>query len=163
MCRKLSFRDGAWYQTTIVKNASGPYRTDQIVILLSLFPRAKFIYFYTVITPTRCFASACHMADTTYLLVHIFAQQLTSNEQIQEFILLRQYEILWDCYDRDRELLQQQQEHQQSLSSSQPQPQQLIKVVYDDLTTNPVATVQRIYQAFGWFRRISHVRERSNR
>ena len=53
---------------------------------------------------------------------------------IQEFIL-RQYEILWSRYEEGRSLLR---------------PDQLMEVSFDDLSNNPLETLQAIYLHFKW-------------
>jgi omega-hydroxy-beta-dihydromenaquinone-9 sulfotransferase len=126
-CRKLSLRDGNGTKQLLLKS---PVHTARIQLLLSLFPHAKFIYLHR--NPYDIFRSACHMADTTYWYTYL--QVPNHDHVIQEFIL-RQYEILWYFYERDRVLLA---------------PDQLIEVAYDDLTQHPVETVRLIYATFGW-------------
>jgi omega-hydroxy-beta-dihydromenaquinone-9 sulfotransferase len=127
LCRKLSLRDGNGTKRLLLKS---PVHTARIQLLLSLFPHAKFIYLHR--NPYDIFRSACHMADTTYWYTYL--QVPADNHAIQEFIL-RQYEILWYFYERDRNLFA---------------PDQLVEVAYDDLTQDPVETVKRIYATFGW-------------
>jgi omega-hydroxy-beta-dihydromenaquinone-9 sulfotransferase len=127
LCRKLSLRDGYGIKPLLLKS---PVHTTRIRLLLSLFPHAKFIYLHR--NPYDIFRSACHMADTTYWYTYL--QVPTNDHVIQEFIL-RQYEILWHFYERDRVILA---------------PDQLVEVAYDDLTQHPVETVRRIYATFGW-------------
>lgn len=125
LCRKLTLRAGST-KSLLLKS---PVHTARIRLLLSLFPNAKFIYIHR--NPYDVFRSACHMADTTYWYTYL---NTPSDAQIQELIL-RQYEILWDSYERDRQLLR---------------LDQLVEVSFNQLTADPVETVRSIYERFGW-------------
>ena len=106
-----------------------PVHTARIPLLLSLFPDAQFIYIHR--HPCDVFRSAAHMADTTYWYTYL---NTPSNAAIQEFIL-RQYEILWDRYEEGRTLLR---------------DDQLVEVSFDELSSDPVQTLERIYKHFEW-------------
>ena len=106
-----------------------PVHTGRIRLLLNLFPDAQFIFIHR--HPAEVFQSAAHMADTTYWYTYMTTP---SSEQIQEFIL-RQYEILWERYQQDKQLLKQ---------------NQLIEVSYEELSEKPIQTLERIYQTLEW-------------
>jgi hypothetical protein len=108
-----------------------PVHTARIPLLLQLFPDAQFIYIHR--HPYEVFRSAAHMADTTYWYTYFYTP---TPSMIQEFIL-RQYEILWDRYQEGKKLVMQ-------------NNQQLVEVSYDELSDNPIRTVERIYRELGW-------------
>lgn len=89
--RKLSLRAAG--KRLLLKS---PVHTSRVELLLALFPNAQFIYIHR--DPREVFASACHMAETTYPYMYLCD---TDPAQLQEFIL-SQFETLWDDYARDR-------------------------------------------------------------
>jgi omega-hydroxy-beta-dihydromenaquinone-9 sulfotransferase len=134
-----------------------PVHTARIPLLVQLFPQAQFIYIHR--HPYDVLQSAMHMADTTYWYTYL---STPTNEEILEFIL-RQYEILWDRYEAGRMQLQENYNcnNRNTTASTtdhdhdpQPQPplqqQSLIEVSFDDLTKDPIAVMERIYQQLGW-------------
>eukprot|EP00547_Thalassionema_nitzschioides_P013440 CAMPEP_0194264602 /NCGR_PEP_ID=MMETSP0158-20130606/47671_1 /TAXON_ID=33649 /ORGANISM="Thalassionema nitzschioides, Strain L26-B" /LENGTH=270 /DNA_ID=CAMNT_0039004847 /DNA_START=542 /DNA_END=1354 /DNA_ORIENTATION=+ len=123
-----------------------PVHTARMKLLLQLFPKAQFIYIHR--NPYDVFRSAAHMADTTYWYTYL---NTPTNAMIQEFIL-RQYEILWETYEegrKDLSMLQQQQQTTTAGKSSQPPPQ-LLEVSFDELTTDTIGTMKKIYTHFEW-------------
>ena len=133
LLKKLTLRSnlGQSHDASAAKRLvlKSPVHTARIPLILSLFPKAQFVYIHR--NPYDVFRSAAHMADTTYWFTYL---NTPSNEMIQEFIL-KQYEILWTSYESARLSLP---------------PEQLIEVSYDDLSANPTETVGRIYKHFGW-------------
>ena len=101
-----------------------PVHTARIPLLLELFPKAKFVYISR--HPYDVFASACHMADTTYWYTYLNTPQ---NAQVQDFIL-GQYDILWEGYEDGVDLLD---------------DDQLLEVRYSELEKDPVGVVRTIY------------------
>ena len=106
-----------------------PVHTARIQLLLQLFPNAQFIYIHR--HPYDVLRSAIHMADTTYWYTYL---NTPSEDEILEFIL-RQYEILWETYEIDRQLLK---------------SNQLIEVSFDELTKDPISTINSIYDKLQW-------------
>jgi len=124
-----------------------PVHTARMKLLLQLFPQAQFIYIHR--HPYDVFRSAVHMADTTYWYTYF---SIPTSHQIEEFIL-RQYEILWDRYQEGKQYLQTMattMNDGQQDPQEQPQPKQLIEVSYDELTKDPIQTLERIYMDLGW-------------
>lgn len=106
-----------------------PVHTGRIPLLLELFPDAQFIYIHR--NPYDVFRSAANMADKTYWFSYL---SVPTEEQIMTFVL-EQYRMLWESYKEGRALLR---------------PDQLIEVSYEELDRDPTATVERIYDHFGW-------------
>jgi LPS sulfotransferase NodH len=111
-----------------------PVHTARIPLLLQLFPDAQSIYIHR--HHYEVLRSAIHMADTTYWYTYL---NTPSDNQITEFIS-RQYEILFDRYEAGR---------QQLLTKNHKQTS-LIEVSFDELSQQPIETVQRIYKTLGW-------------
>ena len=80
------------------------------------------------------------MADTTYWYTYFSTPQ---DDDIQEFIL-RQYEILWDRYEEGRKILE------QTMPESGEGGKRLREVGFDDLSQNPIETMNQIYDQLGW-------------
>jgi omega-hydroxy-beta-dihydromenaquinone-9 sulfotransferase len=112
-----------------------PVHTARIPLLLQLFPEAQFIYIHR--HPYDVLRSAMHMADTTYWYTYLHTP---TDDQIMEFIL-RQYEILYERYEAGR---------QRILHTDTSHYSQLIEISFDDLTQQPIETVQNIYTSLGW-------------
>mmetsp|Transcript_3755 Transcript_3755/g.7372 ORF Transcript_3755/g.7372 Transcript_3755/m.7372 type:complete len:508 (-) Transcript_3755:379-1902(-) len=106
-----------------------PVHTARVRLLLQLFPKAQFIYMHR--HPYEVFASAAHMADTTYWYTYL---NTPSDAEVTEFIL-KQYEVLWSEYESARTLLA---------------PNQLIEVSFNDLCRDPKSVMKDIYTRFGW-------------
>ena len=117
-----------------------PVHTARIRLLDQLFPDAQYIYIHR--HPYDVLRSAIHMADTTYWYTYL---SRPTSEQIMEFIL-RQYEILYDRYieGRDLLLLEQQQQHENN------NKRRIVEVSFDELSSTPIETMQRIYEELGW-------------
>lgn len=143
LLRKLTLREARQRQSSSSPSTrrrrlllKSPVHTARIPLLLQLFPDAQFIYIHR--HPYDVLRSAMHMADTTYWYTYF---NTPSDDQIMEFIL-RQYEILYDRYEAGRQQIFQQ--------HGNKQPQQLVEVSFDELSQQPIETVQRIYDALGW-------------
>jgi len=109
-----------------------PVHTSRIQLLLQMFPNAQFIYIHR--NPYEVYASAKHMAVTTYPYVYL---SVPTEETVDEFIF-KQYEILWNDYFRDREMI---------LSSNK---RALIEISYSELCHDPMSSISKIYEYFGW-------------
>lgn len=133
LLRKLSLRAGSVSKRLLLKSHSHTARTR---LLLRLFPEAQFIYVHR--NPYDVFKSAAHTANTQNWYT---CMSTPTGAQIQESIL-RQYEIHWSCYEEAR------------TGSATTRPaltmQNSLEISYHDLTRDPVATIERIYEHFGW-------------
>ena len=123
LLRKLSLRCHG--RRLLLKS---PVHTGRVALLLQLFPEAQFIYLHR--HPLIVYKSACNMADTTYW--HMYLKE-PSSEQIHSFIL-DQFVTLWDEYAADRALI--------------PQGS-LVEMSFEELSTDPVAAVGRVYSELG--------------
>ena len=125
---KLRLRRGGGGGRLLLKS---PVHTARARLLLRLFPRAQFVYVHR--NPFEVFQSACHMARTTYIYTYLATP---SDEDITEFIL-RQYEVLWQCYKRDRdEILR--------------ADGRVVEIAFEDLARDPAAALEGVYRALGW-------------
>ena len=121
--RKVSLRCGG--KRLLLKS---PVHTGRVALLLQLFPDAQFVYVHR--DPLTVFASACHMADTTYWYTYLARP---TDAQVTAFIL-DQFVTLWDEYKADRALVPKGNLHE---------------VAYADLAADPVGEVRRLYAALG--------------
>ena len=101
-----------------------PVHTARVGLLLQLFPEAQFVYLHR--HPLVVYRSACHMADTTYW--HMYVKQ-PSDAQVHDFIL-EQFVTLWDEYAAEREKIP---------------AGNLVEMSYEELSTDPVGAVRRVY------------------
>lgn len=106
-----------------------PVHTARIRLLLQLFPRAQFVYIHR--DPLTVFASACHMADTTYWYTYLAKP---TDTQVTEFVL-NQFELLHEEYVAARGLVP---------------AGSLVELGFDELEAGPVAAMRRVYGALGW-------------
>jgi hypothetical protein len=106
-----------------------PVHTARIRLLLQLFPAAQFVYIHR--DPAVVFASACHMADTTYWYTYLARP---TDKQVSEFVL-NQFELLHEEYVAARGLV--------------PEGS-LVELGFAELEGGPVAALERVYGALGW-------------
>jgi len=120
--------------------------------------------------PYEVFASAAHMADTTYWYTYL---NTPSDAEVTEFIL-KQYEVLWSEYESARTLLapnqlievyssffkkkifimiggrRNPQKDKAELVFLIPLSNQLHQVSFNDLCRDPKSVMKDIYTRFGW-------------
>eukprot|EP00049_Salpingoeca_infusionum_P000824 m.42624 g.42624 ORF g.42624 m.42624 type:complete len:373 (-) comp10715_c0_seq1:324-1442(-) len=106
-----------------------PTHTAKIQLILQLFPDAQFIYIHR--DPYRVYASAKHMAESTYCFSDLTCP---TEEQTNEFIL-NQFVTLHNRYVEDRKLIP---------------DGNLVEVSFDELAQDPVSCLKRVYTTLGW-------------
>lgn len=106
-----------------------PVHTARLGLWRRMFPAAKFIYVHR--HPVEVFQSAANMADTYYWYTYL---QRPTDNHVNDFIM-DQYEVMHSAYLRERGGLP---------------PSQLVEVRFEELDSDPLGVLRRVYGAFGW-------------
>lgn len=106
-----------------------PVHTARVELLLSLFPKAQFVYVHR--HPLVVLQSALNMAEKTYWYSYL---QKPDQIHVHEFIL-NQFEVLFDAYEADKALIP---------------PGNLVEVRFETLETGLVAEMERVYTELNW-------------
>lgn len=102
-----------------------PVHTARIKILLSIFPKARFVYIHR--HPLQVFQSAANMAQCYYWYTYL---HMPENRHILDFIL-EQYQVLYHAYLKQRGVVP---------------ANRLLEVRFEDLDAKPVDTIQAVYE-----------------
>lgn len=106
-----------------------PPNTARIKLLLSLFPKAKFIFIHR--NPYEVYASNKRFWEVTNKIYAVGSTKSVDNNAI----ILQTYSEIMHRYLRDRELIP---------------DGQLIEIAYEQLIQNPVDTMRKIYKRLGF-------------
>ncbi|KAA8492327.1 PAPS-dependent sulfotransferase Stf3 [Porphyridium purpureum] len=104
-----------------------PCHTARVPVLRSVFPNAQFCYVHR--DPYEVYASAEHMADTTYWFTTL---QVLREAEVREFIFA-QFELLYNEY-----------------AASQAEKCHAVEIAYAQLARDPEGVVVDIYARCGW-------------
>ncbi|MDD3492247.1 MAG: sulfotransferase [Candidatus Thermoplasmatota archaeon] len=107
----------------LVKN---PANTPRIKHLLEMFPDARFVHIYR--NPYHTFLS---MKRNIEMEMTLYCVQRPYSERVNEQMMVRLYNHMFDIFFRDRELI--------------PRGN-LVEVSYEDLVANPLLVVRHIYE-----------------
>jgi omega-hydroxy-beta-dihydromenaquinone-9 sulfotransferase len=127
LLRKVSYAAGG--RRLLLKN---PPNVGRIPEVLKRYPDAKFIHVYR--NPWLVHASTMKLTER---FLEQMSFQSCPQDQVEEFVS-RRYQLIMDRWLRDKALIP---------------AQNLIEVSHEEMTTSPVAVLDRIYQQFqlpGW-------------
>jgi len=106
-----------------------PQHTFRLPHILRMFPEARFIHL--VRDPYAVFSSTVHFWSAMY---HVNALQTPPRAGLEEAVLAT-FRRMHDRFEATRGLIP---------------PGRLVELRYEDLASDPVAAVRRVYEGFGW-------------
>ena len=124
--------EGAGKTHLVIKNSA---HTARIILLLRLFPRARFVYLHR-----RPIDSVRSLVQVKQRLAHLVGLQEPPSSLQQVEQTAAAHDQLQEAFARSRHLIP---------------AGQLVEIAYDDLVLSPLDTLQRIYSALeigGWSR-----------
>ena len=118
-CKKLTFKND---KSLLLKS---PAHTARIRLILELFPDARFVHVHR--EPYRVFQSQRHFFDTAAWYTYLQKPDLSSVDDG----ILKRYRAMYDAYFEDLPKLS---------------PERFCDVRFDELESDPVAVIRRIYE-----------------